>query len=291
MGIETAVAVGGSLLASSMAGDAADTQAAAAGQANALTEQQYNQMRQDLSGYRFTGQAANNLLAQYLGIPGSVAYRNAKGDLYQAEKGTRGAQWRPSDMAVLDYINKNPEKYGMSGGGQFGSLLDNFTGEDLQNEPGYQFGLNQGQQALDRRAAGSGNYFSGSALKAAQRYGNDYASTKYNDAYNRDASNKNRIYSMLSGVSGQGQNAAAMTGQAGMAAANTMGQNLIGAGNTQASGMVGQANALTGGLNNAIGAYQWNQFLGQRPRTPTTNYFGWSGMNGFGDSFGTSEGE
>lgn len=145
----------------------------------------------------------------------------------------------------------------------YGSLLRAFTGKDLENDPGYQFGLNQGYQALDRRAASGGNYFSGAALKAANRYGQDYAGTKFNEAFNRDQTNKNSIYNMLMGQVNMGQNAASQTGTFGENAASNISKYQLQAGNALAAGQVGSANALNKGIGSAVDAFQWNQLLGK----------------------------
>src|SRR4051812_11608734 len=55
----------------------------------------------------------------------------------------------------------------------------------IQMDPGYQFGLKQGQQAIDRQTAAAGGRISGAALKAAAQYGTDYATTGYSAAYGR----------------------------------------------------------------------------------------------------------
>jgi hypothetical protein len=60
-----------------------------------------------------------------------------------------------------------------------------FKPTDLQNDPGYQFNLEQGNQALDRTQLARGGYFSGEALKEAQKFGQGLADTTYNDAYSR----------------------------------------------------------------------------------------------------------
>lgn len=59
------------------------------------------------------------------------------------------------------------------------------TGADFQNDPGYQFRLEQGQKALERSAAAKGSATGGAAIKAAQRYGQDYASNEYGNVYGR----------------------------------------------------------------------------------------------------------
>lgn len=55
----------------------------------------------------------------------------------------------------------------------------------VQLEPGYQFGMDQGQQAINRQTSAAGGRISGAALKAAAQYGTDYATSGYSAAYNR----------------------------------------------------------------------------------------------------------
>jgi hypothetical protein len=147
------------------------------------------------------------------------------------------------------------------GAPNFGSLMKNFTGEDLANEPGYQFGLNEGMNALNNRFAAGGKYFSGAALKGATKYAQDYAGTKYGDAFNRDSANKTRQYNFLTGAVGTGQNAAAMTGQAGSNMVNQVGANTTALGNAQGAASIAQGNALNSGIQNAIGSYQQNELM------------------------------
>lgn len=60
-----------------------------------------------------------------------------------------------------------------------------FTGQDLASAPGYQFALQQGQNAINAARAAMGTRFSGGAVKAADQYATDYAETKFNDAFNQ----------------------------------------------------------------------------------------------------------
>jgi hypothetical protein len=104
-------------------------------------------------------------------------------------------------------------------------------------DPSYQFRLGEGMKALERSAAARGGLISGGALKAAQRYGQDFASNEFGNAYNR-----------LASMAGIGQtatnNMGAATGNFGTNAGNLM----TGAGAARASGYVGGANALSSGL-------------------------------------------
>jgi len=132
----------------------------------------------------------------------------------------------------------------------FGMLLKKYTGEDLVNDPGYQFRQSEGQKGVERSAAGRGGLFSGQAGKELQRFSQGLASTEFGNAFNRDQTYKGQVYGMLSGTSGAGQNAANMTGTAGANAAGQSGNYITQGANAQAAGMVGGANAATSGFNN-----------------------------------------
>lgn len=140
----------------------------------------------------------------------------------------------------------------------YGSLTKQFTGADVATEPGYQFGLDEGQKAIDRAAAANGRYDSGQTLKALTRFGNDYAGTKFNEAFNRDAATKGQAYQFLAGQSGQGANAAGQQAGIGMNAAGAQGNYLTQGADAQAAGAVGAANSLTGGVSNYL-QYQNNE--------------------------------
>lgn len=132
-------------------------------------------------------------------------------------------------------VNALPEY--VSGIGQGGELVRGFTQADYQADPGYAFRLSEGQKALDRQAAARGGLISGSALKAAQRYGQDAASQEFGNAYNRFRDTQGLRRNALAGVTGFAPTAAgAMT---------SSGQNYAtNAGNAMAGQGVNTANAL-----------------------------------------------
>ena len=97
-----------------------------------------------------------------------------------------------------------------------------FGAGDYQADPGYAFRLAEGQKQLDRIKAREGNLFSGSALKAAQRYGQDMGSQEFGNAYQRalDAYNSRVAqsatgYNRLASLAGIGQTATGRVGTAG----------------------------------------------------------------------------
>lgn len=159
--------------------------------------------------------------------------------------------------------------------------MKDFTGADLQSEPGYQFGLTEGMKGVTNSAAARGGLLSGAALKAASQYNNDYASTKFNDAFNRDATNKNRLAS----IAGIGQTASNVNTSSGLNTASGVAQNQLGAGNARASGYVANGNALTNSLGQATNWYTQNQLLNGRAGSGVTE--GATNQTGNFDYYGT----
>ena len=133
------------------------------------------------------------------------------------------------------------------------------TSAQVMAEPGYQFGLNQGLGAIDKSASARGGLYSGATLKALSRYGNDYASTKFNDAFNRMETSTNNRFNRFATAAGIGQAATNQVNAQGAQLGQSIGNNLIGAGNTSAASAIGQSNVWSNALNRATG-YGTNWF-------------------------------
>lgn len=161
--------------------------------------------------------------------------------------------WRETGEKALYTLR---DLLGLDSGGD-GPLLKDFSLEDFEKEPGYEFRLGEGEKAINRNAAGRGNYDSGATMKALLRFNQDYASNEYTNAYNRDNIDKTRKYNFLAGVGDTGQTTAVQTGQFGAQSAVQQGNLITAAGNARAAGIVSGSNARTAGLNNAIDL--WNQ--------------------------------
>jgi hypothetical protein len=166
---------------------------------------------------------------------------------------------------------------GEAGSAGYGNLMRNFSQQDFQADPGYQFRLSEGLKGLDRQAAARGGLISGSALKAAQGYGQDLASQEYQNAFNRYQTNRGSVYGMLSGQQGVGQGATNAMGQAGQNYANQAGEAYMGAGNARASGYMGAANAIGQGAGGISNMYMQNQMMNRMFPSPSAgaslNYF------------------
>ena len=116
-----------------------------------------------------------------------------------------------------------------------------FDTSAITSLPGYQFGLDQGQQAMQRQLAASGMGSSGAALKAAQRYGQGYAQQQYGNYMNQ-----------LQALAGMGQNAAAQTAQFNQNYGGAASDNLTGMGNARASAYIARGNTGVQNFNNLM---------------------------------------
>jgi hypothetical protein len=127
-----------------------------------------------------------------------------------------------------------------------------FSMADFQQDPGYQFRMAEGAKALERSAAARGGLNSGGTLKALARYGQDFASNEYGNAYNRFNADRDRRFGRLSSLAGIGQTANTQVAQAGQNYANNVSQNQIGVGNAAAAGQIAQANRMSGLIGQGI---------------------------------------
>lgn len=148
----------------------------------------------------------------------------------------------------------------------------------FQQDPGYAFRMSEGLKALDRQAAARGGLISGAALKAAQRYGQDYGSQEYQNAFNRYQTERAAQLQPLQSLAGVGQTTAQQLGQAGQTMASNVGEAQAAAAQARASGYVGQANALTGGLNTYLNYQQGQNML----NTLNANRYAPSNFQGVG---------
>ncbi len=125
----------------------------------------------------------------------------------------------------------------------------------VQLDPGYQFGQQQGQQAIDRKTAAAGGRISGAALKEASQYNTDYATTGYSTAYNRANQARSDRLNRLAALAGIGQTATQQTGQAGQNAANAISGIATAQGNAAGAAQIAQGNIWAGAGNQLAALY------------------------------------
>ena len=216
-------------------------------------------------------------------IVGGVLQSNAAGRASDKQlQGTRESnatqkamydQTREDNMPALDARNASLQRMrellGIGGDAAskgYGSLGGGINPGDVQNEAGYQFGLNQGLTAQSNQFGARGMRNSGAAIKAATRYGNDYATTKYDNAFNRIVANRSAQLNPLQSLAGASQTGASTVANSGNNYANTVSGNQTALGNALGANSLAQGNIWGGALNQigsaAKGWYSGSQIDG-----------------------------
>jgi hypothetical protein len=172
--------------------------------------------------------------------------------------------FRESGLNALNQLNQ-----------QLPELTRGFTMADFQNDPGYQFQLQQGQQAIERSAAARGGGIGGSGTaKSLLGYSQGLAAQDYQNAFNRFNTTQSNTYNRLANMAGLGQSASNVNSQNAMTTGAQVGQNIQAAGNAQAAGYVGGANAIQNGVNSGVNNWMSQQYLNQ--------------LNGAGTQYGSN---
>lgn len=199
------------------------------------------------------------------GILGSNAAQTAASDQSQAvNKGlaTQQQVYNTDSTAVQPYQAAGSAALsqlgaGTAAGGQFNSTPT--SAQVMAEDPGYQFNLDQGQQAVQRAAAAGGGAASGGALKAASQYATNYTTNAYANAYQQFMNTRQSNYGNLSNLAGMGMQANNQLIGAGQNFANQSSNLYVDQGNALAAGAMGSANAWSGALSGigtaAQGAY------------------------------------
>lgn len=190
----------------------------------------------------------------------------------------------------LEYTKETNKPYqalatdvGLPGIRNFLSSNNNqLTPAQVMADPGYQFGLDQGNKNIQGTAAARGGLYSGETLRRLNKFGGDYATGRYNDSYNRMETARTNQFNRFATAAGIGQTANNQVAGAGMNFANQAGSNIIGAGNAQAAATLGGANAWTNALNSGISSYRNSGFnYGSNPNNQGAASNFW---NGFSDN-------
>ena len=241
-----------SVLGSKASKSAASTQAGAAADATAAQERMFERQVELQEPFRKAGMAGQNRLMELLGL--STKPKELGADASEEEK-TQYAR----DLAEYNALTGSKD-YGRYASAEFTPAQ--FT---ANQDPGYAFRMSEGMKALDRSAAARGGLLSGSTLKGAQRYGQDLASTEYQNAFNRYQTSRTNTLNPFASLAGVAQSSANTLGTAAGQLGGQIGSNIIGAGNAMAAGQVGQANAISSGVGQGINFYQGQQYLNRLP--------------------------
>lgn len=201
------------------------------------------------------------LVAAGLGAAGSIASGiiGSQASSHAAEtQATAAKDAQNTQLQMYQQTRSDLSPFMTAGSGALSQLANIFgfgpggTGQpnasaatsQLTQFPGYQFGLDQGVQALDRSAASKGLILSGAQLKDAQQFGTGYAQQQAWAPY----------ISELNSISGQGENAAAGVGSAGVTTGQGVAQSQLAQGQASAAGTVAGANQLTSAISGLTGS-------------------------------------
>lgn len=157
---------------------------------------------------------------------------------------------------------------GTQPGGEFSQTpYTPFTTQQFQQDPGYQFQLDQGTNAITNASSINGGMNSNN-IKGLIGYSQGLANTDYQQALNNyiqqfqlGNQTKQQNFSNTAGISAGGLSAGLGQGQISANVGQSVGGNIIGAGNAQAAGTVGAANAITGAGSQAYNQYLQQQYL------------------------------
>lgn len=187
------------------------------------------------------------------------AAKSAANQQYQASQDANKIQ---KDM--YDQTRKDLSPYAQAGGtalsqlmggmGSNGQFMQEYSGQDIYDDPSYQFRLQQGQDSIQSGAAAQGGLLSGATQKALLNYGQDAASQEFGNAYNRFNADQTNQYNRLSNLVGLGQNAAAQQGNAGMQTAQAVANNTMAGANAQAAGTIAAGNRTANNFSSLVGA-------------------------------------
>lgn len=187
------------------------------------------------------------------------AAKSAANQQYQASKEATQVQkdmydQTRKDLSPYAQAGTNALKQLMGGMGPNGQFMQEYSGQDIYDDPSYQFRLQQGQDSIQSGAAAQGGLLSGATQKALLNYGQEAASQEYGNAYNRFNADQTNQYNRLSNLVGLGQNAAAQQGNAGMQTAQAVASNTMAGANAQAAGTIAAGNRTANNFSSLLGA-------------------------------------
>jgi hypothetical protein len=139
---------------------------------------------------------------------------------------------------------------------------EDFGMKQFQADPGYNFRMAEGLKGLERSAAARGLLQSGGTLKGIQQYGQNLASSEYENAFSRYLSQREARLDPYRYLSSQGQ--AAAVGQAANVGSTgaTLAEIAAQRGNVNAAQAAGTAGAIGNAFSSigqGVGSYYANQ--------------------------------
>lgn len=233
------------------------------------------------------------------------AVRKASKDMAEAERESAKTIADASDRTldlnreIYEQSRRDAQPWHQAGVNALNNLqthIDNgmqpFTAEDMYNDPGYAFRLDEANKQIHKSLAARGKY-GPAAMREMGRYFQGLASQEYGAAHDRNRQNYLDRLGALQNLSGAGQTATNQLTQSGqnygdaatrgtMVGANALASGRMGAASALASGRMGEANTrssmylgmgnnLNQAISSGLGYYQGSQLvdaLGGNNRKP-----------------------
>lgn len=167
---------------------------------------------------------------------------------------TQYQEWLQQQQNMAPYLASGTQNLAALNAAMPG-LTSQFTMQDFQSNPGYQFQLQQGEQGMQRSAAAAGMLNSSGTQQNLNNYAQGMANTDYQQALTNFTNNQQQRYNMMSGMAGMGLNAEGMNNQAGQNFANQTSANTMSGASATAAGQIAGANATAGGINSLTNGY------------------------------------
>lgn len=246
--------IAGGLFQKSAANKATNAQVDTSNRQIDVQEGMYDQTRSDLSPYRNTGTNAFNALANLYNV-----------NQPQGTFGPFKAAASGGPQGFIDAFRGNAPASGTGGVNAFRNWIDG----SFEESPDYQFRKDEAMAAADAANNARGGYFSGGAMSDITRLASDLASTEYGNFYNRRGNEWANYTNALQFMSNAGQNAAAMTGQAGGNMAAGVSNALANSGDARAAGAIAGGNAFNDMISNGLGIWSYFNPPGGNPTATT----------------------
>jgi hypothetical protein len=260
-GIGGVTSIVGGLIGGSAASKAAKAQSAA----NQAAANQVNQAVGTAANLGYAGIAQSNSAINN-GINTGTNAINSGVNLANQEIASAGQ----GQAAVYGDMTSGLQPYqaaGVQGLNKLASTAGtfNFDSTNLQNDPGYQFQLQQGMKALSNQGSAAGLLNSGSTLKAMANYSQGLAGTSYQNAYNRALTTYNTNQQGYQTLANLGTNANSQQIQAGGIYGSQIGQmaGLQSGTNMQGASLLNNTAMQGAGLLSNT-AMQGNQWIGNQ---------------------------
>ncbi|CAB4164267.1 hypothetical protein UFOVP830_17 [uncultured Caudovirales phage] len=240
-----------------------------------------------------TAAAGGQIIGGLMGASSARKQARAKAAALEAAKGqitgaynTSKGYYDPYYQTGTAASNRLAELMGVGGNAGaegYGSLMRNFSMADYQQDPGYQFRLQEGLKQLQGQAAARGGLLSGATQRGTQKYAQNVASQEYGNAYDRYMQQQQNRYNMLAGQQGVGMRAGGALADLSTGYGANMANLATGQGAVEAAKIAGQNAGYTqalGGVTNFLGGNPFNFGTGTTPTTPT-NTSTYGGYNSF----------